>query len=355
MIRARATIDRAALAHNLQRVRDHAPGRTVYAAVKADGYGHGSAVVAHALADADGFAVSSIEEALQLRWAGITRPIALLSQMLDVDVCDAIAAHALELVVFHEAQLDVLARYIGPAIKIWIKLDSGMHRLGFDCGRVDEIEQRLSLLGGVDIEGWLTHLACADDPADPLTGRQLDAFLAATDGRPGRRSIANSAGVLAWPSAHADVVRPGIMLYGSSPMVDRSAADLALKPVMHLTAPLIARQTIAAGEPIGYGASWHTPETMDVGVIGIGYGDGYPRHAPVGTPVLLGGVRVPLVGRVSMDMITVDLRNAPDALVGDRATLWGGGLDADEIASAAGTIAYELFCRLTPRVQFDTV
>lgn len=353
MIRAQASIHRAALAHNLQRVRDHAPGRAVYAAVKADGYGHGAVTVALALSDADGFAVSSIEEALQLRWAGLAKPVALLSQMLDTEACDAIAEHALEVVVFHDAQLEALARHIGLPVRVWIKLDTGMHRLGFDCARADEIERRLSGLDAVEIVGWLTHLACADDPADALTSRQLAAFTQATGKRAGRRSIANSAGVLAWPDAHADVVRPGIMLYGSSPMVDRSAAELDLKSVMHLTAPLIARQTLAAGEPVGYGATWRTPETMPVGVVGIGYGDGYPRHAPAGTPVLLGGVRVPLIGRVSMDMITVDLRDAPDAQVGDRATLWGPGLPADEIAAAADTIAYELFCRLTPRVLFD--
>ncbi|MES1926784.1 alanine racemase [Salinisphaera sp. T31B1] len=353
MIRAQAVIDRAALAHNLQRVRDHAPGCRVYAAVKADGYGHGATTVAHALHQADGFAVSSLDEALQLRWAGIEQPIAILSQMLDAESCATAAEHALEIVIFHDAQVEALAASAGRPIRIWVKLDSGMHRLGFACERADEIAQRLQALPGVQIMGWLTHFACADDPDDGLTDRQLRAFKDATRGRAGDRSMANSAAVLAWPDAHGDVVRPGIMLYGSSPIHDRSAHVLDLRPVMHLSAPLIARQTIAAGEPIGYGATWRTPETMPVGVIGIGYGDGYPRHAPSGTPVLIGGRRVPLIGRVSMDMITVDLRGAADVRIGERATLWGPGLPADEIAAAAGTIAYELFCRLTPRVRFS--
>jgi len=355
VIRAQAVIDRAALAHNLRRVRDLAPDSRVYAAVKADGYGHGAITVAQALHEADGFAVSSLDEALQLRWAGIDKPVAMLSQQLDATVCDQAAENRLEIVVFHDSQLDVLASYIGPPLTVWIKLDSGMHRLGFASERAGEIERRVAALARVEVAGWLTHLACADEPSRPETRAQLDNFAGATSGRAGLRSIANSAGVLAWPEAHADVVRPGIMLYGSSPMLDRDAARCGLEPAMHLTAPLIARNRIAAGETIGYGATWRTPQDMDVGVIGIGYGDGYPRHAPSGTPVLLNGGRVPLVGRVSMDMITVDLRDAPDARVGDRATLWGGGLDVDEVARYSGTIAYELFCRLTPRVRFEVV
>lgn len=355
MTRAQAVIDRSALAHNLARVRALAPERRVYAAVKADGYGHGALTVAQALAGADGFAVSSLDEALQLRWAGVDKPVVMLSQPLDTTVCDQAGEHALEIVVFHDSQLDALAAHIGPPLTVWIKLDSGMHRLGFASARAAEIETRLNGLANVRIAGWLTHLACADEPDRPETQAQLDDFAAATRGRDGLRSIANSAGVLAWPNAHADIVRPGIMLYGSSPIADRDAASYGLKPAMQLSAPLIARNTVAAGETIGYGATWRTPEAMDVGVIGIGYGDGYPRHAPSGTPVLIGGARVPLIGRVSMDMITVDLRGAPQAAVGDRATLWGGGLDVDEVARHAGTIAYELYCRLTPRVRFEVV
>lgn len=355
MTRARVVIDSGALAHNLARVRACAPGRRVYAAVKADGYGHGATTVAAALADADGLAVSSVDEALQLRWAGVTRPILMLSQPLDATVCVQAGEHALESVLFHESQLPALEDYIGPTLTVWVKLDSGMHRLGFAPERAAEIEQRVAAMSRVRIAGWMTHLACADDIEDGYTRTQIDCFERATRGRPGERSIANSAGVLAWPDAHADMVRPGIMLYGSSPLHHRSADALDLRAVMHLTAPLISRARIAAGEPIGYGATWRTPEAMDIGVIGIGYGDGYPRHAPSGTPVLIDGRRVALVGRVSMDMITVDLRNAPGAAVGDRATLWGPDLSADEVAQAAGTISYELFCRLTPRVRFEVI
>lgn len=355
MTRALATIDRAAFAHNLERARALTPGRTVYAAVKADGYGHGAVTAALALAEADGLAVSSLDEALQLRWSGVAKPIITLSQPLDADVVALMAEHDITPVIFDPSQLATLEQQPGLRLNVWVKLDSGMHRLGFMPHQIDDVQTRLSRLENVERIGWITHLGCADDVEHPLTEQQLAAFDQATSGRSGQRSIANSAAVLAWPGAHADLVRPGIMLYGSSPMLDRSAADHDLQPAMHLTAPLISRRSLAAGEPIGYGASWYTPEAMEVGVIGIGYGDGYPRHAPSGTPVLLGGRLAPLVGRVSMDMLTVDLRNVPDAAIGDRATLWGPGLPADDVASAAGTIAYELFCRLTPRVRFEVV
>lgn len=355
MTRALATIDRAAFAHNLARVRALAPGRQIFCAVKADGYGHGAVTAATALADADGFAVSSLDEALQLRWAGIRQTIVTLSQPLDDDACGLAAEHAITPVLFEESQLAALERHRGPALQVWVKIDSGMHRLGFAADRAPAIAQRLAVIERVDQVGWITHLGCADDPAHPLTGEQLARFAQATDGLAGQRSIANSAGVLAWPDSHVDTVRPGIMLYGSSPMLDRSAADQDLRTVMHLTAPLISRRRLGVGEPIGYGACWYTPEPMDIGVIGIGYGDGYPRHAPSGTPVRINGRLAPLVGRVSMDMITVDLRAAPDAVVGDRATLWGPDLPADDVAHAADTIAYELFCRLTPRVCFEVI
>lgn len=354
-MRALATIDRAALAHNLDRVRALAPGREVYAAIKADGYGHGAATVANALAGADGFAVSSLDEALQLRWAGITRPIVTLSQPLDAETCAAAAEHCIRPVVFDRRHLDVLDDYAGPDLSVWIKLDSGMHRLGFPADEAAAIDACLAGQARVERHGWLTHLGCADDPESPLTEQQLAAFATGTSALGGRRSVANSAGVLAWPASHADVVRPGIMLYGGSPMTQATAADYDLRPAMHLTAPIISRRRVAAGEPIGYGATWRAPEDMDVGVIGIGYGDGYPRHAPSGTPVLVRGRRAGLVGRVSMDVLTVDLRAVPDADVGERVTLWGPGLAVDEIADAAGTIAYELFCRLTPRVRFKIV
>src|SRR5699024_3764328 len=348
-----AVIEPRALTHNLARVRALAPGRRVYAAVKADAYGHGALQVVHALAAADGFAVSSLDEAMQLRWAGVEQPVMLLSQTLDATTTAQAAEHDFEPVLFHDHQIAAVRSHRGGKLKVWGKIDSGMHRLGFEPGRAREIAAALADAPAVECAGWMTHLACADDPANGMTTRQFATFEQAVAALPGARSVANSAGVVGWPDTHADVVRPGIMLYGSSPVLDRTAAALDLRPAMHLSAPLISRGRIAAGEPVGYGATWTAPEAMDIGIIGIGYGDGYPRHAPSGTPVLLRGRRVPLVGRISMDMLAVDLRAVPEAGVGDRATLWGAGLPAEEVAAAAGTITYELYCRLTPRVTFE--
>ncbi|HLQ85521.1 MAG TPA: alanine racemase [Salinisphaeraceae bacterium] len=354
-MRAVASIDTAALTHNLARVRALAPGRRVYAAVKADAYGHGALRAAPALAAADGFAVATLDEAMQLRWAGVEQPIMLLSQPLDEAGLQHAGEHGFEPVLFHAEQLAVVGAYHGPALRVWALLDSGMHRLGFAPAQVPQVVAALAHNPHVDCAGWMTHLACADDPDDAMTRRQIAVFEQAVADLPGVRSIANSAGVVAWPDTHADVVRPGIMLYGSSPLLTQSAAALGLRPAMHLTAPLISRNHIAAGEPIGYGATWLTPEAMDVGIVGIGYGDGYPRHAPSGTPVLLDNQRVALIGRVSMDMLAVDLRNAPDTRLGARATLWGPGLPAEEVAAWVGTIPYELYCQLTPRVAFEYI
>lgn len=276
----------------------------------------------------------------------------LLSDPLVGDTASACAAQALEPVVFNAEQIEALAAADGR-VRVWIKLDSGMHRLGFPAVDANAVYERVRAIDGVEIAGWLTHLACADDPDDPATAQQLGCFEQATAALPGERSLANSAGVCAWSASHADLVRPGIMLYGASPLAETSAEALDLTPAMTLRAPLISVGTVAAGERIGYGGTWRTPEAMPVGVVAIGYGDGYPRHAPSGTPVVINGRRVPLVGRVSMDLVTVDLRGCPDAAVGDIATLWGVGLPADEVATAADTIAYELFCRLTSRVAFE--
>lgn len=360
--RARATISLSALRDNVRVVRQRAPGTRVCAAIKADGYGHGMLQAAQALGEADVLAVAGIAAGQRLRAAGETRPIILLSDPLFADdeagvkeggdAVTACAAQGFEPVLFNRQQLQALAASHDP-LRVWLKIDSGMHRLGFAPEDAAAVYEQVRNLPHVTFAGWLTHLACADDRQDDATNRQLACFQEATAGLPGTRSIANSAGICAWPETHVDLVRPGIMLYGASPLVDTSAEALGLTPVMTLQAPLLSVGTIAAGERIGYGGTWQTPEAMPVGVVAIGYGDGYPRHAPSGTPVLINGRRVPLVGRVSMDMITVDLRDCPDAAVGDMATLWGDGLPADEIATASGTIAYELFCQLTSRVVFE--
>lgn len=351
--RGQATVNLDAVRHNLQQVRLRAPNSRVYAAVKADAYGHGAVAIAAALCAADGLAVASLDEALVLREAGVRQPIALLSEPLDTAAIGECVGHGFEPVIFESGQLERLRTPLTAALPIWVKLDTGMHRLGFPPQQAARIHAEVERLPHVRLAGWMTHLACADDVDVPATAAQLRRFESALEGLPGARSIANSAGICVWPASHRDMVRPGIMLYGASPLLNRSAAELDLRPAMTLRAPLISRSRVAAGEPVGYGATWRAQEELPLGVIAIGYGDGYPRHAPSGTPVLLGGMRVPMVGRVSMDMITVDLRNAPNAQIGDQAVLWGEGLPADEIARQAGTIAYELFCRLSQRVRFQ--
>ncbi|HEY0634077.1 MAG TPA: alanine racemase [Gammaproteobacteria bacterium] len=349
---ARAVIDLGALRHNLAVARRAAPHSRIMAAVKANGYGHGLVRVARALEDADAFGVAALSEAVELREAGIAQPIVLLEGFFHGDELAHIARLGLEVALHHLPQLEALERFISPApVSVWIKIDTGMHRLGFAPEQVAEVRERLLSLGErARLRGFMTHFANADDRNDAMTLRQLEQFTRATVSYAGERASANSAGLLGWPQSHADWVRPGIMLYGASPFIGRTGVQEGLRPVMTLHSELIAVNTLKAGDAVGYGGSWRCPEPMKVGVVAIGYGDGYPRHVPTGTPVLVNGKRVPLVGRVSMDMITVDLRTQPEARVGDPVVLWGEGLPVEEITESAGTISYDLLCRITRRV-----
>lgn len=350
---AQVLIDLHALRHNLLQVRRAAPGRCVMAAIKANGYGHGLERVARALNDSDGFGVACIEEALQLRQSGITAPITLLEGFFHPDELPLIELHGLELVLHHPQQIErLLAAPISGPIRVWLKIDSGMHRLGVSPEQATTFWQKLVEHPGVEAVGQMTHLASADQPDHPITRRQLRLFAEAGAGLSGKKSIANSAGILGWPDSHADVVRPGIMLYGVSPFIGGRAVEYSLRPVMTFRSQLIAVNRIKKGETVGYGGTWRCPEDMTIGVVAAGYGDGYPRHAKNGTPVLVNGKRVPMAGRVSMDMVTVDLRSQPVARIGDPVVLWGRGLPAEEVAEFAGTIAYELFCSITQRVPF---
>jgi alanine racemase len=353
---ARLGINVSALHHNLGRVREAAPYARVMAMVKADAYGHGARLVAEALAEADGFGVAFLEEALALRAAGIRQPITLLEGVFsDAEMFEAVR-HGLTVVIHQESQVGYLerCRLSGP-VNLWLKLDSGMHRLGFTPESAVIAYRRLRAARITGELGLMTHFACADELESPMTDRQLTRFRAVQQvlqggGEPVPDSLCNSAGILAWPAAHGSWVRPGIMLYGSSPFAGQSAESLGLRPVMTLTSKLIAVRELKRGEPVGYGATWTSERDTRIGVVSIGYGDGYPRHAPSGTPVLVEGRRVPLVGRVSMDMITVDLGDLP-AQPGATCVLWGEGLPADEVAAHAGTLSYELFCKVTTRVR----
>lgn len=345
-----ALIDLQALRHNFSLAAATAAQATVVAVVKANAYGHGAAEMCRALPDATRFAVSVMEEAQSLRDAGEMRPIMVLEGPVERDDVALARARGLALVIHAPWQVDLLRGWDGEPVDIWLKLDTGMHRLGLSRSQAMRAWSMLQACSGVRLEGWMTHLACADEIDPEPTQAQLSRFHDMVVHYPGRRSIANSAGILAWPQAHADVVRAGIMLYGSSPFAHRSAAALGLCPVMTLTSRIIAVHQLSAGDPVGYGAAFHCPEDMPVGMVAIGYGDGYPRHAPNGTPVLVNGRRTRLAGRVSMDMLAVDLRGVGQVSPGDPVVLWGQGLPCDEVAHAAGTISYELFCGVTQRV-----
>ena len=350
----RAVINLSALRHNLSIARRHAPESHIMAIIKANGYGHGSVAIAQALDQADSFGVACLDEAITLREAGISQPIVLLEGVVHATDLNLVRGYQLELVIHHPHQINLLEQGKGKAIPVWLKLDTGMHRLGITPGQVSEMHQRLTQLETVaQPVRLMTHLANADDRQDDTTLQQVKRFDAATAELPLQTSIANSAGILAWPDTHRDWIRPGIMLYGVSPFVDSTATEHELQPVMTLQSELIAINQQQQGEPIGYGGSYRCPADMPVGVVAIGYGDGYPRHAPSGTPVLVNGQRVPLIGRVSMDMICVDLRDCPDARIGDPVVLWGEALPVEEIASQAGTIGYELLCQVTQRVPFE--
>ncbi len=347
----RMHIDEAALRHNLRRARQAAGDSRLMAVVKANGYGHGLVRVARVLApDVDAFGVASLDEARSLREAGIRRPLCLLEGVFAPEELAALGPLGLQAVFHQDIQLDWLDGFSGGTpFDAWIKIDTGMHRLGFPPQRLPAVLRRLRAHPAVGEIRLMSHLACADDRSDPATAAQLAAFRACLADTGLEGSLANSAGLLGWPGARLDWVRPGLMLYGASPFAGETGAQQGLRPVMQLDSALIAVSRQPAGARIGYGGSWTCPEDMPVGVVAVGYGDGYPRHAPTGTPVLLDGAELPLIGRVSMDMICVDLRARPGARVGDPVRLWGEGLPVERVAAAAGTLAYELLCHVGPR------
>jgi alanine racemase len=351
---ATATIHLDALRDNLARVRALAEGAKVMAVVKADAYGHGLERCAKALAGADAFGVASIADGLRLRAAGLRQRIVVLSGPDAAGDLAEMRRLRLEAVIHHESQLAMLeAEHGGDPLKVWLKLDTGMHRLGFAPGRATELHARLRAMPAVDPAIVLmTHFASSDEFDNDLTARQTRSFLDATKDLPGERALSNSAGLLGWPDARGDWVRVGGLLYGLSVAEGKTGADLGFRPAMTLTTRLVAINRIAHGERVGYGATYECPEDMPIGVAAIGYGDGYPRSAKSGTPVLVGDAPAAVVGRVSMDLLTLDLRNAPDAKVGDVVTLWGPRLPAETVAQHANTISYELTCGVTRRVLF---
>jgi len=348
-----ATIDTAALKHNLQRIRGFAPRSRVMAVVKANAYGHGLVAVARALDQADAFAVARVDEGLTLRMAGIQKRTVLLEGVFDRGQLDSAAAAGFELVVHTPEQIELLKQAgEGGNFRVWLKLDTGMNRLGFKGAAFEAALDALRALPRVQSPvGLFTHLASADDPDSPATVDQLARFEAATASLGGERSIANSAGLLGFPQAQADWVRPGLLLYGVSPFDGSIGADYGLLPVMTLRSHVIALKDIEPGERVGYGGAWSARRPTRLAVAAVGYGDGYPRNLSAGSPVLVNGERAPLAGRVSMDMIGIDvtdLGRLPQ--VGDPVILWGRGLAVEEISVWSDTIPYELLCGISQRV-----
>jgi alanine racemase len=349
-----ATIHIDALRHNLARIRALAPRSRVLAVVKADGYGHGLERVAHALEGADAFGVAAISDAERLRAAGLSQRIVLLSGFDEPGDLALLRRLNVESVLHHDEQLRMLEADPGGApLRVWLKLDTGMHRLGFDPARARELHSRLRAMPNIDPDIVLmSHFARSDEFDSEATPRQIERFDRSIQGLAGSCSLANSAGVLGWTASHRDWVRPGGALYGLSPVAGKSGRDLGLEPAMTLSTRLIAINRVARGEAVGYGAAYTCEEDMPIGIAAIGYGDGYPRHAVGGTAVLVDGIRAPIVGRVSMDLLAIDLRGLPQARVGDPVVLWGRDLPIEEVAAAAGTIGYELACGITRRVRF---
>ena len=347
------TIDTGALRHNLQVIRRLAPKSRVMAVIKANAYGHGLVAVAKALEAADAFAVARISEALVLREAGIKTPIVLLEGVFDNEQLSAAAAGHFELVVHTQEQIELLLAAPAEArFRVWLKLDSGMNRLGFKAEAYPAAHAALSraaaLKGPINL---ITHLACADMPELPVTAEQLMVFETATRSMAGERSVVSSAALLGFADSHADWVRPGLLLYGVSPFRDATGADHGVRPVMTLRSQIIAVKDLVVGDRVGYGGDWTATRPTRLAIVSVGYGDGYPRSACSGTPVLVNGEHAALVGRVSMDMIaidTTDVRRAPK--VGDPVVLWGKGLAIEEVAIWAETIPYTLLCGINQRV-----
>jgi len=345
-----ATIDTAALAHNLGVARAHAGAARILAVVKADAYGHGLDRVLPALGAADGLALIEIDTAVRLRDAGYAKKLVLLEGLFEPAELDAAHRCGLSLVVHCEEQLRMLdAAPAGARFEILFKLNTGMNRLGFPLAQAAGALARLRAHRAVRDVGLMTHFAAADEARG--IAFQFDVFSRFAADHALRCTLANSAALLRYPQAHADWVRPGIMLYGCSPFAETPAADFGLKPVMTLASRVIAVQELRAGDSVGYGNAFAAPHAMRIGVVACGYADGYPRHAPTGTPLLVAGRRTRTVGRVAMDLICCDLTGLPAAATGAPVTLWGAGLSADEVATAAGTVSYELLCALAPRVQ----
>lgn len=351
-----AKINLEALAHNLAQVKQFAPHAKVMAVLKANAYGHGLVKIAQHLNEADAFAVARIDEALALRAGGLTKPIVLLEGFFHKDDLAILLANNFQTVIHDENQLQALEQAnLGASISCWLKINTGMHRLGIDPSQLDDFYKRLQATPNAkNTLNLMTHFSCADDVNDTKTAEQIALFNSLVIGKNQSHCLANSAGIIGWSKGHGDWVRPGLMMYGVSPMLNSTGRKHNLKPVMNLSTKVIAIRDVDAKQCVGYGGRWQSNKATKLAVVAMGYGDGYPRHAKQGTPVIINNQRYGIVGSVSMDMISVDIGdNAKGVKVGDEVTIWGEALPVEEIAHCASTIAYELLCNITPRVSYE--
>jgi len=362
---ARALIRLGALEHNLEVIREAAPGCKVMAVIKANAYGHGMVHVAQHLSHVDAFAVARVPEALELRANGISAKIILLAGVMNTIELAAAMQYDFEPVVHCPMQLDLLDHSIGGEVNVWCKIDTGMNRLGFDPSDAADVLARLQRSAGVRDIRLMTHLASADELGSATTMEQLDCFRPIAEGFDGDVSVGNTAATLGWSAVvdaqsnvgfnGANWIRPGIALFGVSPFGDKTGTEIGLKPVMQFEARLIAIKPLKPGGRVGYKGSYVSDKETTIGIISAGYGDGYSRHFRSGTPVLINGRKVPVIGNVSMDMIAVDLGESPEDRVGDIATLWGDGLPVEEVAPWANAIPYELVCGVMNREDSEVV
>jgi alanine racemase len=344
-----ATIHAAAFRHNLGIAKAHAPQSSIMSVVKANAYGHGLLRAAKALGASDGFAVLGINEAVALREAGFRQAILLLEGLFDAAEVPVAIQHKLTVVVHCEPQLNMLEAYRGEGrVNVYLKVNTGMNRLGVPVGRFWSFFDRLKVCKAVGQVTLMTHFATADEAAG--VADQFDLFDDLTREIPRPRSMANSAAILRYPQTHADWVRPGIMLYGATPVASQTAASFNLQPAMTLSSAIIAVQQLQPGQSLGYGHRFTAERPIRIGVVACGYADGYPRHAPNGTPIAVAGKLTRTLGRVSMDMLYADLTDIAEADIGSPVELWGKQVAVDAVAGAAGTVGYELLCAVAPRV-----
>jgi alanine racemase len=347
-----ALINLSALKHNLSIVRSYTPHARIMVVLKADAYGHGLIPTAKALNKADGFALLELDAAIRLREAGFQQPILLLEGFFSTEEIPLFEKYQLSTVIHNKEQLAMLSTCEYKGLDIFIKINSGMNRLGFAPEEFPHALKTLTGNSGVNKITLMTHFANADNPTEnDNTNNQIECFNTTTAGINLPRSLANSAAIIRYPEAHADWVRPGIMLYGASPFTDITASELGLQPVMTVTSKLIAIQNLKAGDKVGYASTFQAKIPIKIGIVAAGYADGYPRHAFTETPIVVNEQLTRTLGRVSMDMLAVDLSHIENAKLGDSVTLWGKGLSVDEVARSADTISYELLCGLAPRVD----